>query len=54
MLYHGTFILLNYLHLWIYFSGRGTKFISPIAETTADSLLSLYRHIYTCRKVPPP
>lgn len=54
MLYHGTFILLNYLHLHIYFSGRGTKFISPIAKATTDSLLRLYRHIYTCCKVAPP
>lgn len=53
MLYHGTFILLNNLHLWIYFGGRGTKFISPTAEATIDSLLSLYRHTYTCHKVAP-
>lgn len=39
MLYHGTFILLNYLHLWIYFRHRSMKFISPFAEATIGSFI---------------
>lgn len=54
MLYHGTFIVLNYLHLWIYFRHRGMKFNSPFAEATIGSLLSLYTHTYTCQGGPPP
>ena len=45
MLYHGTFLLLKYLHLWISFRGRGTKCTAkqtqcPTAEATIDSLLT--------------
>jgi hypothetical protein len=39
MLHHGTFILFNYLQLWIYFRGRGTKFITQHAQHSKNSAL---------------